>query len=103
RVTTERTKNLSIVISPAIILGIALSGTLMRLTRAQMLDVLRQDYVRTARAKGLPGRVVVARHALRNALIPIVTLLGLQVSILIGGSVVLEQIFVLPGMGRCLL
>lgn len=103
RFTTDPMKNLGIVIIPAVILGIGLSGTLMRLTRAQMLEVLRQDYVRTARAKGLPGRLVVVRHALRNALIPIVTLLGLQISILIGGSVVLEQIFVLPGMGRYLL
>jgi peptide/nickel transport system permease protein len=103
RFTTDPMKNLSIVIIPAVILGIALSGTLMRLTRAQMLEVLRQDYVRTARAKGLRGRTVVVRHALRNAMIPIVTLLGLQVSILVGGSVVLEQIFVLPGMGRYLL
>ena len=103
RFTADPMKNLGIVIIPAVILGIGLSGTLMRLTRAQMLDVLRQDYVRTARAKGLPSTLVVVRHALRNALIPIVTLLGLQISILIGGSVVLEQIFVLPGMGRYLL
>lgn len=95
--------NLAHVIIPAAILGLALSGTMMRLTRAQMLDVLRQDYVRTARAKGLRTGVVVVKHALRNALIPIVTLLGLQVSILIGGSVVLESLFVLPGMGRYLL
>ncbi len=103
RFTTDPLKNLGIVIIPAAILGLGLSGTLLRLTRAQMLDVLRQDYVRTARAKGLRAGAVVVRHALRNALIPIVTLIGLQVSILIGGSVVLEQIFVLPGMGRYLL
>ncbi|HZQ98682.1 MAG TPA: ABC transporter permease [Chloroflexota bacterium] len=103
RFTTDPLRNLGIVIIPAAILGLGLSGTLLRLTRAQMLDVLRQDYVRTARAKGLRAGAVVVRHALRNALIPIVTLIGLQVSILIGGSVVLEQIFVLPGMGRYLL
>jgi peptide/nickel transport system permease protein len=103
RFTSDPIKNLSIVIVPALILGLGLSGTLMRLTRAQMLEVLRQDYVRTARAKGLAAGPVVVRHALRNALIPIVTLIGLQVSILVGGSVVLEQIFVLPGMGRYLL
>lgn len=103
RFTSDPMRNVSIVLIPAVILGLGLSGTLMRLTRAQMLEVLRQDYVRTARAKGLTGRTVVIRHALRNALIPIVTLLGLQVSILVGGSVVLEQIFVLPGMGRYLL
>ena len=91
------------VIIPAIILGLALSGSLMRLTRAQMLEVLRQDFVRTATAKGLAERAVVVRHALKNAFIPVLTLLGLQVSILVGGTVVLESIFVLPGMGRYLL
>ncbi len=96
-------KNLSHVIIPAAILGIGLSGTLMRLTRATMLEVLRQDYVRTAQAKGLSGRVVIFRHALKNAVIPVVTVLGLQVSVLVGGSVVMEQIFVIPGMGRYLL
>ncbi|MER3398010.1 MAG: glutathione ABC transporter permease GsiC [Chloroflexota bacterium] len=96
-------KNLSHVIIPAAILGIGLSGTLMRLTRATMLEVLRQDYVRTAWAKGLAWRVVIFRHALKNALIPVVTVLGLQVSVLVGGSVVMEQIFVIPGMGRYLL
>jgi len=103
RFTSDPVRNLGIVIVPAVILGLGLSGTLLRLTRAQMLEVLRQDYVRTAQAKGLRAGAVVLRHALRNALIPIVTLIGLQVSILIGGSVVLEQIFVLPGMGRYLL
>jgi peptide/nickel transport system permease protein len=96
-------KNLSHVIIPAAILGIGLSGTLMRLTRATMLEVLRQDYVRTAWAKGLSGQAVIFRHALKNALIPVVTVLGLQVSVLVGGSVVMEQIFVIPGMGRYLL
>jgi peptide/nickel transport system permease protein len=85
------------------ILGLALSGSLMRLTRAQMLEVLRQDFVRTASAKGLAERVVVTRHALKNAFIPVLTLLGLQVSVLVGGTVVLESVFVLPGMGRYLL
>jgi peptide/nickel transport system permease protein len=96
-------KNLSHVVIPAAILGIGLSGTLMRLTRATMLEVLRQDYVRTAWAKGLADRVIIFRHALKNALIPVVTVLGLQVSVLVGGSVVMEQIFVIPGMGRYLL
>jgi peptide/nickel transport system permease protein len=75
----------------------------MRLTRAQMLEVLRQDFVRTAAAKGLTERAVLFRHALKNAFIPVLTLLGLQVSILISGTVVLESVFVLPGMGRYLL
>jgi peptide/nickel transport system permease protein len=96
-------KNLGQMIIPAIILGIALSGAVMRLTRAQMLEVLRQDYVRTAAAKGLNERVVVFRHALRNAFIPVLTLLGLEVSILVGGAVVTESVFALPGMGRYLL
>jgi peptide/nickel transport system permease protein len=96
-------KNLAQVIVPAVILGLALSGTLMRLTRAQMLEVLRQDFVLTAHAKGLAERAVVARHALKNALIPVLTLLGLQISVLIGGTVVLESVFALPGMGRYLL
>jgi len=96
-------KNLSHVMLPAVILGFALSGALMRLTRAQMLEVLRQDFVRTAAAKGLDERAIVFRHALKNAFIPILTLLGLQISILVGGAVVLESVFVLPGMGRYLL
>jgi len=96
-------KNLGQMILPAIILGIALSGTVMRLTRAQMLEVLRQDYVRTAAAKGLDELAVVVRHALRNAFIPVLTLLGLEVAIIVGGAVVIENVFALPGMGRYLL
>jgi peptide/nickel transport system permease protein len=103
RLLDDPLKNLGHVVIPAIILGLALSGTLMRLTRAQMLEVLRQDFVRTASAKGLNERAVVLRHALKNAFIPVLTLLGLQVSILVGGTVVLESVFVLPGMGRYLL
>ncbi len=96
-------KNLAQMILPAIILGIGLSGGVMRLTRAQMLEVLRQDYVLTAAAKGLAEWATVWRHALKNAFIPVLTLLGLQVAILVSGTVVLESIFVLPGMGRYLL
>jgi peptide/nickel transport system permease protein len=103
RLLDDPAKNLTHVALPAIILGLALSGSLMRLTRAQMLEVLRQDFVRTATAKGLADRAVIVHHALKNAFIPILTLLGLQVSILVGGTVVLESIFVLPGMGRYLL
>ncbi len=88
---------------PALILGVALSAVTMRLTRTMMLEVLRQDYIRTAWAKGLTERLVVMRHALRNALIPVVTLVGLQAPLLIGGAVILEQIFVIPGMGLLLL
>ena len=73
------------------------------MTRTMMLEVLRQDYIRTARAKGLSENIVVFRHALRNCLIPVVTLIGLQAPLLIGGAVILEQIFVVPGMGLLLL
>ena len=96
-------KNLSQMILPAVILGTSLSAVTMRFTRTMMLEVLRQDYVRTAWAKGLGERLVVTRHALRNALIPVITLIGLQAPILIGGAVIIEQIFVIPGMGLLLL
>jgi len=91
--------NLKIMLLPAVILGTALAALNMRLMRTTMLEVMRQDYIRTAWAKGLGEMLVVVRHALRNALIPVVTLLGLEVAGVIGGSVILEQIFVLPGMG----
>lgn len=96
-------QNMKQMIVPAIVLGTALSAITMRMTRTMMLEVLRQDYIRTAWAKGLPERLVVMRHALRNALIPVVTLVGLQAPLLIGGAVILEQIFVIPGMGLLLL
>jgi peptide/nickel transport system permease protein len=95
--------NLSHMIVPAILLGLAISAVTMRMTRTMMLEVMRQDYIRTARAKGLSERLVVLRHALRNGLIPVVTLIGLQAPLLIGGAVILEQIFVVPGMGLLLL
>ena len=88
---------------PALILGKAFSAIIMRLTRTLMLEVLRQDYIRTARAQGLAVGTIVTRHALRNALIPVVTLVGLQAPVLFGGAVILEQIFVIPGMGLLLL
>jgi peptide/nickel transport system permease protein len=90
-------------IIPSLILGKAFAAVIMRLSRATMLEVLRQDYIRTAQAKGLPLRTVVTRHALRNALIPVVTLVGLQAPLLFGGAVIMEQIFVIPGMGLLLL
>ena len=92
--------NLKMFIVPATVLGMAMGGLTMRMTRTMMLEVLRQDYVRTAWAKGLRERQVVVRHALKNALIPVVSLIGLMVSVMIGGSVVIEEIFSLPGMGR---
>lgn len=96
-------ENLKQIWAPAAILGFALAGGVMRLTRGQMLEVLRQDYVRTAWAKGLHERTVVLRHAMKNAFIPIVTLIGIQVPLVVSGSVVLESIFILPGLGLMLL
>jgi peptide/nickel transport system permease protein len=96
-------QNLEQMIVPAVILGFGLSAITMRLTRTMMLEVLRQDYIRTAWAKGASEYLVVTRHALCNALIPVVTLIGLQAPVLIGGSVIMEQIFVIPGMGLMLL
>jgi peptide/nickel transport system permease protein len=95
--------NLLQFIIPAFVLGASMAGATARYIRTVMLDVLRQDYIRSAWAKGLAERVVVLRHALRNALIPVVTLLSGQISYLIGGAVIIEQIFALPGMGRLLL
>jgi peptide/nickel transport system permease protein len=89
-------------ILPAIILGIASAAGIMRLTRGMLLEVLRQDYVRTAWAKGLRERVVVLKHALKNAVIPVVTVLGLQVAAIAGGAVIIEWIFGIPGMGQFL-
>ena len=95
--------NLSQMLLPGIVLGAALSAVTMRMTRTMMLEVLRQDYIRTAWAKGLTERLVIVRHALRNAMIPVITLVGLQAPLLIGGAVIIEQIFVIPGMGLLLL
>jgi peptide/nickel transport system permease protein len=95
--------NLKQMLVPGAVLGAALSAVTMRMTRTMMLEVLRQDYIRTAAAKGLPERLVVFRHALRNALIPVVTLIGLQAPLVIGGAVIIEQIFGIPGMGTLLL
>jgi peptide/nickel transport system permease protein len=92
--------NLQRMVMPALVLGTGLAAVLMRQTRNAMIEVLSADYVRTARAKGLAQPAVVVRHALRNGLIPVVTILGLQMGALMGGAVVTEQIFVLPGFGR---
>ncbi len=96
-------QNVKQMLVPALVLGVSLSAVTMRMTRTMMLEVLRQDYIRTAWAKGLSERLVVLRHAVRNALIPVVTLIGLQAPLLIGGAVIIEQIFVLPGMGLMML
>ena len=95
--------NLGVLILPSLVLGTALAAATMRMTRTMMLEVLRQDFVRTAWAKGLRERVVVMRHAFKNALILVVSLIGLQLPILIGGSVIMESIFNLPGLGRLML
>ena len=95
--------NLSMFIAPALVLGMALAGVTMRMTRTMMLEVLRQDYIRTAWSKGLREKVVILRHTLKNALIPVISTVGLQVPVLIGGTVIIEQIFSLPGMGRLLI
>lgn len=91
---------LSSVVLPAIALGTSMAGVIMRLTRSSLLEVLGDDYVRTARAKGLQDRVVTYRHALRNALLPVATVIGIQVGNLLGGSVVTETVFAWPGIGR---
>jgi peptide/nickel transport system permease protein len=87
-------------LTPAILLGVSLAGGVMRLTRTMMLEVLRQDYIRTAWAKGLRERGVITRHALKNAFIPVITIIGLQVGTAISGTIILETIFNMPGMGR---
>ena len=92
--------SLGVFIIPSLILGTAMSAATMRMTRTMMLEVLRQDYIRTAWSKGLDERVMVVRHALKNAFIPVVTLIGLQLPILVGGAVIMENIFNLPGLGR---
>jgi peptide/nickel transport system permease protein len=96
-------KNLSHMLIPAVLLGLSMSAVTMRMTRTMMLEVLRQDFIRTARAKGLKESVVVIRHGLTNVMIPVITLIGLQAPLLVGGSVILEKIFVVPGMGSLLL
>ncbi len=101
--TKDPLGNLGGFLIPSLILGTALSAATMRMTRTMMLEVLRQDYIRTAWSKGLKERVVVMRHAFKNALIPVVSLVGLQLPIIVGGAVIMENIFNLPGLGRLML
>ena len=98
--TEDPLGNIGVFIIPSLILGTALSAATMRMTRTMVLEVLRQDYIRTAWSKGLKERVVIVRHALKNAFMPILTLVGMQFPILVGGSVIMENIFNLPGLGR---
>jgi len=100
---TDPRRNLTIMLLPAICLGTASAANIARTTRACMLDVLRSEYIRTAAAKGLAHRALVLKHALKNALIPVVTVAGLQMGILLGGTVVVEEVFTLPGIGRLVL
>ena len=101
--TEDPLGNLGVFLIPSLILGTAMAAATMRMTRTMMLEVLRQDYIRTAWAKGLNERVVIIRHTVKNALIPVVTLIGLQLPILLGGAVIMENIFNLPGLGRLML
>ena len=98
--TEDPLGNLGMFFIPSLILGTAGACSTMRLTRTMMLEVLRQDYIRTAWAKGLRERVVIMRHAIKNALIPVVTLIGLELPMLVGGAVIIENIFNLPGLGQ---
>ncbi len=93
-------RNLSIVILPAVTIGYRYAAVSMRMTRSAMLEVLREDYIRTARAKGLINRLIINRHALKNALLPVVTVIGIEFAFLMGGLVVTEQVFNLNGIGR---
>jgi peptide/nickel transport system permease protein len=102
RFLDDPAQNMKLMVMPALTIGTAFAALVMRQTRASMLQVLSMDYVRTARAKGLSERLVLIRHALRNALIPIITVIGLQVGALLGGAVVTETVFALPGLGRML-
>ncbi len=100
--TEDPLGNLAVFLIPSLILGTASAAATMRMMRTMMLEVLRQDYIRTAWSKGLRERVVVIRHTIKNALIPVITLIGLQLPILVGGAVIMENIFNLPGLGRLL-
>jgi len=98
----DPTTHLQQILVPALVMSVALSAVLMRMTRSMMLEVLRQDFIRTANAKGLPGRLVIVRHALRNAMLPLVSIIGVQVAVLLAGTVIYENVFTLPGVGSYL-
>lgn len=103
RISDDPVKNLVFYIAPVVTLGLALSATVARFTRTQTLEVISQDYVRTAHAKGLAGSTVLRRHALRNSLLPVLTVLGIQTAVVLSGAVITEQIFSIPGLGTLLL
>jgi peptide/nickel transport system permease protein len=98
--TENPPRNLQMLILPALAIGIGLAAVIMRYTRNSMLEVLQMDYVRTAKAKGLKRRVVILRHALKNAILPVITVAGFNTGYLLGGAIVIEEVFALPGMGR---
>ncbi len=103
RVADDPVRHFAMFIVPGLILGTYLAASTMRMTRTMMLEVLRQDYIRTAWAKGLKERVVIFRHVIKSALIPVVTLVGMQIPIIVGGSVIMEQMFAIPGLGRLMI
>ena len=96
----DLSRNLKLMVMPSIVLGTALAALVMRLLRSSMIEVLGSDYIRTAKAKGLSDRVLVIRHAMKNAMIPVATIMGLQLGGLLGGAVITETIFAVPGLGR---
>ncbi|MFN8523511.1 MAG: ABC transporter permease [Chloroflexota bacterium] len=101
--TRSLTSNLTQMAMPAVVLGTVVAAQVMRMTRASLLEVMRNDYIRTARAKGVAENAVVRRHAFKNAMIPIITVIGVQIGYLLGGAVVTEEVFTLPGVGRLVL
>ena len=98
--TVDPLRNLRMMFLPALAIGIGLAAVIMRYTRNSMLEVLQMDYIRTAKAKGLKKRVVIVRHALKNAILPVITVAGFNTGYLLGGAIVIEEVFALPGMGR---
>ena len=96
-------ENLQTLIFPALVLGAIMAGSVMRMTRSSILEVLKQDFIRTIRAKGAKERIIIFRHALKNSLLPIITIIGMQIGYLLGGTVITEQIFSLPGLGLFIL
>jgi peptide/nickel transport system permease protein len=100
KLTVNPLRNLQMLLLPSLAIGIGLAAVIMRYTRNSMLEVLQMDYVRTARAKGLKRRVVIFRHALKNAILPVITVAGFNTGYLLGGAIVIEEVFALPGMGR---
>ena len=99
-ITDDPIGNIRMLIVPALLLGAGLAGSVMRFTRSTMLEVLRQDYIRTAWSKGLRERSIILRHAMRNAFIPVITVIGLQLPVVVGGTVIIESVYSIPGMGR---